>query len=112
MISLFPVCSEHVGAIHESPLHVNAIRGALVAAPVSHADETDLRIPFDNNQAERDLRMPKLKQKVSGCFRSEIGGDTFGIIRSYLSTRRKQSDDSFNSLVLTVQGQSPMPQFE
>jgi len=54
--------------------------------------------------------MPKLKQKVSGCFRSETGGDAFAIIRSYLATRRKQ--DLFNSLVLTFQGQSPMPQLE
>jgi len=71
---------------------------------------TDRRVPFDNNQAERDLQMPKLKQKVSGCFRSETGGDAFAIIRSCLSTRRKQSDDLFNSLVLTFQGQHPMPQ--
>jgi len=73
---------------------------------------TDRRVPFDNNQAERDLRRPKLKQKVSGCFRSEAGGDAFAIIRSYLATRHKQSDDFFNSLVLTFQGQPPMPQLE
>jgi len=65
---------------------------------------TDRRVPFDNNQAERDLRMPKLKQKVSGCFCSKTGVDAFAIIRSYLSIRRKQSDDLFNPFVLTFQG--------
>jgi len=73
---------------------------------------TDLRVPCDNNPAERDLRMSKLKQKVSGCFRSDTGGDAFVITRSCLSTRRKQSDDIFNSLVLMFQGQPPVPQLE
>jgi transposase len=70
---------------------------------------TDLRVPFDNNLAERDVRMPKLKQKVSGCFRSDRGVAHFAIIRSYLSTLRKQSADIFKSLVLTFQGSPPMP---
>nr|MBS0019348.1 transposase [Gammaproteobacteria bacterium] len=71
---------------------------------------TDLRVPFDNNLAERDVRMPKLKQKVSGCFRCVQGVAHFAIIRSYLSTLRKQSADIFKSLVLTFQGSPPMPQ--
>ena len=71
---------------------------------------SDLRVPFDNNQAERDIRMPKLKQKVSGCFRSGSGATAFATVRSYLSTLHKQSFDTYQALVMTFQGNPPMPQ--
>ena len=68
----------------------------------------DLSIPFTNNQAERDLRMIKVQQKISGTFRSEDGATAFCVIRSYLSTMRKQGRSMLAALA-AVFADSPFP---
>ncbi len=79
-----------------------------------HADEvlrfvTDLRVPFTNNLGERAIRMPKVKQKVSGCFRTLKGAAHFCINRSYLDTLHKQGHNLFEALRQTFMGRPPAP---
>jgi transposase len=69
----------------------------------------DLTIPFDNNQAERDLRMLKVQQKVSGSFRSEGGALAFARIRGYLSTLNKQGHALLGALEALFAGQPLYP---
>jgi transposase len=72
---------------------------------------TQAGVPFTNNLAEQAVRMPKVKQKVSGCFRTPEGSKTYCIIRSYCATMHKQGANIFNSLVAAFQGTTPQPSF-
>jgi len=64
-------------------------------------------VPFTNNQGENDLRMTKVQQKISGCFRSFEGATAFCRCRSYISTCRKKGLTSSKSLQLLFDGKMP-----
>lgn len=69
----------------------------------------DFAVPFDNNQAEADLRMMKLHQKISGCFRTQDGAAIFCDLRSYLSTMQKQGVHLLTALRSTMVGSPLLP---
>ena len=82
----------------------------------AHADDvwrftTHHNVPFSNNTAEQAVRMPKVKQKISGGFRTQAGLETFCTIRSYLATLHKQGANLFHALTLTFQGHTLQPRF-
>jgi transposase len=96
----------------ESPIVAAARK--LVNRLASKRDEIllfmrDFRVPFDNNQAERDLRMLKVKQKVSGCFRTERGAEEFCRMRSYVSTMKKQGHSVMETIKSVFAGKILMP---
>lgn len=66
-------------------------------------------VPFDNNLAERDLRMMKVKQKISGCFRTWSGAEVFAAVRSYLATARKQGISMLHAAQMAFAGTPFIP---
>lgn len=90
---------------------------ALVDRLRDHRDEClgflfDLSVPFTNNQAERDIRMLKVKGKISGCFRCVSGAVRFCRVRSYLQTCGKQGLDRLDCLRSIFAGEPIMPSFQ
>lgn len=88
--------------------------GSLLARLETHRADvlrfaTDFAVPFDNNQAERDVRMVKLQQKISGGWRSENGAEAFLDVRSYLSTARKHGQSAMAVLRDLFTGQAWIP---
>ena len=85
------------GRVKQSKAH-NLVKRLLEHTDAALRFIRDASVPFSNNQAERDLRMAKLKQKISGGFRTEHGARIFCRIRGYISTLRKQGVNILESL--------------
>jgi transposase len=96
------------GRVKQSPAQ-NLLERLWVRQEQALAFLDDLTIPFDNNQAERDLRTLKMQQKVLGCFRSAPGADAFARLRSYLATLRKQGEPLLAALQTVFAGRPLSP---
>ncbi len=89
----------------------NALARRLIDKHDDHLRFTiDARVPFDNNAAERDIRMIKIRQKVSGCLRTLTGAEQFTTIRSYLATVTKHGIGLFHALTELLNGRPWLPE--
>jgi transposase len=98
------------GRIKQTPAR-NLLERLLLSQEQVLAFLDDLAVPFDNNQAERDLRMLKVQQKVSGGFRGDLGSAAFARIRGYLSTLSKQHQPLLLALASLFLGEPLYPSF-
>ena len=96
------------GVIRQTPAHNLLVRLDLYRQDVLRFAH-DFRVPFDNNLAERDIRMIKLQQKISGCWRTITGAEQFLAIRSYLSTATKQRQPITRTLAALAAGDPWLP---
>ncbi len=102
-----------LNAARRSPLHKK--RHALATRMAGRADDylrfaADLRVPFDNNEAEQVIRMSKLRIKVSGCMRSMHGAEVFCAIRSYLATASRHGLGWLDALTRAAEGNPWIPE--
>ena len=94
---------------------LQAKRNALATRMQAREDDylrfaRDLRVPFDNNEAERTIRMSKLRIKVSGCLRSMAGAEEFCAIRTYLATTARHGISGLDALTRAFQGNPWIPE--
>jgi transposase len=99
------------GRVKQSPAR-NLLERLLLQQDQVLAFLGDFAIPFDNNQAEQDLRMLKVQQKIAGSFRADSGSEAFARIRGYLSSMRKQGVALLAALQTAFTGQPLYPAFD